>query len=208
MKRAFAIVILVLVSTARSGAEQLPIRTYTTADGLARDRIYKIISDPRGYLWFCTYDGLLRFHGYEFVNYTVAHGLPHRQVFDLLITHSGDYWVATANGLAQFNPIAPTPNSKFKAYVPKTRPDAEVTTDLYEDSSGTIWFGTGNGLHVLRQTGNDWQMEYVSLGEKPYEGLDVTTIIEASPGVLWIGTEQGLFRRFSDGKVERFGVKD
>ncbi|HJY29325.1 MAG TPA: two-component regulator propeller domain-containing protein [Pyrinomonadaceae bacterium] len=208
VKRAFAIVILILVSIARSGAEQLPIRTYTTADGLARDRVYKIVSDPRGYLWFCTYDGLSRFDGYEFVNYTVAHGLPHRQVFDLLITHTGDYWVATANGLAHFNPIAPAPDSKFKAYIPKTRPDAEVTTDLYEDSSGTIWFGTGNGLHVLRQTGNDWQMEYVSLGEKPDEGLDLTSIIEASPGVLLIGAEQGLFRRFSDGKVERFGVKD
>ena len=208
VKRAFAIVILILVSTARSGAEQLPVRTYTTADGLARDRVYKIVSDPRGYLWFCTYDGLSRFDGYEFVNYTVAHGLPHRQVFDLLITRSGDYWVATANGLAHFNPIAPTPDSKFKAYVPKGRADAEVITDLYEDSSGTIWAATGNGLHMLRQTGNDWQMEYVSLGEKPDESLDLTTIVEASPGVLWIGTEQGLFRRFSDDKVERFGVKD
>ncbi len=208
MKRAISIAILILVSFAQSGAEQLPIRTYTTADGLARDRVYKIVSDPRGYLWFCTYDGLSRFDGYEFVNYSVAHGLPHRQVFDLLITHSGDYWVATAAGVAHFNPIATTPGSKFKAYVPKGRPDAEVITDLYEDSTGTIWISTGNGLHVLRQAGNDWQLEYVSLGEKPDEGLDLTTIIEASPGVLWIGAEQGLFRRFSDGRVERFGVKD
>src|SRR5678815_1507314 len=71
VKRAFAIAILILVSSARSGAEQLPIRTYTTADGLARDRIYKIVSDPSGFLWFCTYDGLSRFDGYEFVNYSV-----------------------------------------------------------------------------------------------------------------------------------------
>jgi ligand-binding sensor domain-containing protein len=208
VKRAFAIAILILVSSAQSGAEQLPIRTYTTADGLARDRVYKIVSDPRGYLWFCTYDGLSRFDGYEFVNYSVAHGLPHRQVFDLLITRSGDYWVATSAGLAHFNPIATTPGSKFKAYVPKGRPDAEVITDLYEDSAGTIWISTSNGLHVLRQTGNDWQIEYVSLGEKPDDALDLTSIIEGSAGVLWIGTEQGLFRRFSDGRVERFGVKD
>jgi hypothetical protein len=46
VKRAFAIAILILVSSAQSGAEQLPIRTYTTADGLARDRVYKIVSDP------------------------------------------------------------------------------------------------------------------------------------------------------------------
>jgi hypothetical protein len=58
--------------------EQLPIRTYTTADGLARDRVYKIVPDPHGFLWFCTYDGLSRFDGYEFVNYSVEHGFPHR----------------------------------------------------------------------------------------------------------------------------------
>ena len=40
------IAILILVSSVRSGAAQLPIRTYTTADGLARDRVYKIVSDP------------------------------------------------------------------------------------------------------------------------------------------------------------------
>ena len=51
--------------SARNRAEQLPIRTYTTADGLPRDRVYKIVPDPRGFLWFCTYDGLSRFDGYE-----------------------------------------------------------------------------------------------------------------------------------------------
>lgn len=208
MKRAIAIFVLVLISCAQPRAEQLPIRTYTTADGLARDGVYKIVPDPRGFLWFCTYDGLSRFDGYEFVNYSVAHGMPHRQVLDLLITRSGDYWIATWAGVARFNPLASTSESKFKSYLPVGRPDAEVITDLYEDASGTIWVGTGNGLHRLRQAGNDWQLEYVSLGENAAEQLDVSTTAEGPSGVLWIGTEQGLFRRFSDGKVERFSTRD
>ena len=208
MKRAIAIFVFVLISCAQQRAEQLPIRTYTTADGLPRDRVYKIVPDPRGFLWFCTYDGLSRFDGYEFVNYSVAHGLPHRVVFDLLITRSGEYWVATSAGVARFNPLASSSESKFKTYVPTGRPDAEVITDLYEDSSATMWVGTGNGLHKLVQNGGDWQIEYVSLGENPGEQLDITTTVEASPGVLWIGSEQGLFRRFGDGKVERFATKD
>ena len=71
MKRLVAIFV-VLISFAHSRAEQLPIRTYTTADGLPRDSIQTIVSDPRGYLWFCTSDGLSRFDGYEFVNYGLA----------------------------------------------------------------------------------------------------------------------------------------
>jgi ligand-binding sensor domain-containing protein len=62
VKRALAIVAFVLLSCAQYRAEQLPIRTYTTADGLPRDRVYKIVPDRRGFLWFCTYDGLFR-HG-------------------------------------------------------------------------------------------------------------------------------------------------
>jgi ligand-binding sensor domain-containing protein len=85
-----------LSQSAQSRAEQLPIRTYTTAEGLARDQVYKIVTDPRGFLWFCTTDGLSRFDGYEFVNYSVAQGLPHRIVYDLVISGKGDYWVATS----------------------------------------------------------------------------------------------------------------
>src|SRR5215216_4597816 len=113
------LLVALLFGVAPGKAEQLPIRTYTTADGLARDGIYKIVSDPRGFLWFCTYDGLSRFDGYEFVNYSVAQGLPHRLVSDLLITRSGEYWVATSAGVAHFNPVAATPDAKFKTYVPK-----------------------------------------------------------------------------------------
>jgi ligand-binding sensor domain-containing protein/signal transduction histidine kinase len=200
--------IALVFGIAPSNAEQLPIRTYTTVDGLARDRVYKIIPDPHGFLWFCTYDGLSRFVGYEFVNYSIEHGLPHRVVFDLLITRKGDYWVATSNGIARFNPLAATSGSKFKAYIPTQRSTSEIILDLYEDSSGTIWAGTGNGLLRVRETAEDVQFEFVSLGEKPGEELDITTIVEGSPGVLWVGTETGLFRLYSDGKAERFTTQN
>ena len=208
MKRVVAIVLLVLISCAQNRAEQLPIRTYTTADGLARDSIHKIVSDPLGYLWFCTADGLSRFDGYEFANYSVAQGLPHRVVYDLLITTSGDYWVATSAGVARFNSFAAAPEGKFKTYVPAQRPGSELISSLYQDSSGTIWLGTDNGLHTLRQSGGDWRVDYVSLGEKEGQQFNITRVIEGAPGVLWIAAEQGLFRRFQDGRVEHFTEKD
>ena len=57
-------------------ASRLPIKTYTTADGLARDYITCIEQDSRGFLWFCTAEGLSRFDGYQFTNYRVEQGLP------------------------------------------------------------------------------------------------------------------------------------
>src|SRR5215471_6894990 len=32
-------------------ARRLPIKTYTTADGLARDRVERVVPDNRGFLW-------------------------------------------------------------------------------------------------------------------------------------------------------------
>ena len=207
MKRVIAIFIL-LIAVAHSRAEQLPIRTYTTAEGLARDQVYKIVTDPHGFVWFCTSDGLSRFDGYEFVNYSVAQGLPHRVVSDLLIPRKGDYLVGTSAGVALFYASGINPHPKFKTFVPTQRPDAQIITDLYEDRSGRIWVGTGNGLFRLHQVGGgDWQFEYVSLGEKGDEQLDITSMVEDSYGVLWVGTEQGLFRRFPDGKAERFTTR-
>src|SRR5258708_21894113 len=97
---------LALLPGARSvSAEQLPVRTYTTADGLPRDLILRIVRDSHGFLWFCTADGLSRFNGYEFTNYGVEQGLPNPVINDLLETRRGVYWVATnGGGVAGFNP--------------------------------------------------------------------------------------------------------
>ena len=72
-------------------AERLPIKTYTTADGLAHNQVKRIVRDSRGFLWFCTADGLSRFDGYAFTTFGVEQGLPHPVVNDLLETRGGEY---------------------------------------------------------------------------------------------------------------------
>src|SRR5229473_3054829 len=101
--------LLSLVSGSR--AEQLPFKNYTTADGLVRDEINRIVRDSHGFLWFCTTEGLSRFDGYTFTNYGVEQGIPDGDVRDLIETRSGEYWIATFNGVARFNPKAVPANS-------------------------------------------------------------------------------------------------
>ena len=71
-------------------AERLPVKTYTTVDGLAHNNINKIVRDSRGFLWFCTGDGLSRFDGYTFTNYGTDQGLPLNTVNDLLEPYPDD----------------------------------------------------------------------------------------------------------------------
>src|SRR5258706_2591187 len=95
---------LLLILCRPIAAERLPISTYTTADGLAHNDVNRIVRDSRGFLWFCTFEGLSRFDGYTFTTLGVDQGLPSPAVNDLLETTDGQYWVATAAGLCRFNP--------------------------------------------------------------------------------------------------------
>src|SRR5437588_6767948 len=83
--------------------ERLPLKPYTVAAGLPNNVINKIVRDSRGFLWFCTGEGLSRFDGYGFTNYGVDQGLPHSTVNDMLETRTGELWIGTNGGLVLFD---------------------------------------------------------------------------------------------------------
>src|SRR5262245_36270622 len=92
-------VLVVILAAGNAYAERLPVEALTVAHGLASNTIHKIVRDSRGFLWFCTGDGLSRFDGHQFVNFRLEHGLPGRNVLDVIESRAGDYWVATNAGL-------------------------------------------------------------------------------------------------------------
>ena len=87
-----------IVCTVDNQAERLPIKSYPTADGLAHNHVNRIKKDSRGFLWFCTDEGLSRFDGSQFVNYTSAQGLPHPDVNDFLEARDGTIDIQTQPG--------------------------------------------------------------------------------------------------------------
>jgi ligand-binding sensor domain-containing protein len=196
-----------------SNAERLPIKTYTTADGLVSNRISRIVRDSRGYLWFCTENGLSRFDGSRFINYTVEQGLPYDEVNDLLETRSGAYWIATGYGLVRYNPkglplpygkVSPRSDPMFVVYRGGGDRITSVVKALYEDRSGTIWIGAWQGLYRLEQAGDQARFHFIELGMPASEPQIVRNILEDRKGALWLTTESGLYRRSPDGTVDRF----
>ena len=193
-------------------AERLPVKTYTVADGLLRDNVTKIKQDSRGFLWFCTAEGVSRFDGYAFTNFTTDDGLPDRNVNDFLETRNGEIYLATNGGLARLDPHGRRnpDNSMFTVFLPE-KPQAKNIQVLFEDENGTIFVGTGDGLYKLVETDGEIRFEDVSLGEivTREELIIITAIIEDRNKALWIGTEKsGLFRISADGKTEQFTKAD
>lgn len=141
--------LLSLCLTAHS--ERLPIRTYTSADGLAQDRVKRIVRDSRGFLWFCTADGLSRFDGYRFVTYDATQGLPFSSVNDLLETRAGVYWIASnGGGVFRFNPVASVQEAAATIKAGDQRPASTAVTENNQDDPRFTVYPVGDKSQTNR----------------------------------------------------------
>lgn len=200
--------------------ERLPLKYYTVADGLAHNEVNKIVRDSRGFLWFCTSNGLSRFDGYSFTNYGTDQGLPDPYVNDFLETSSGEFYVATNGGLVLFNPKGvansriidanqSTQTTPLFAVIKSDDDDRRAlsTTVLLADRNGQIWCGTMKGLFQLAKSDAHHQLVAVPIGLPTEYARQsyVYALLEDHYGTLWIGTANGLYRRWPDGHSAHYG---
>ena len=168
---------LVVIPCARNTSSQHPnFRIFTTEQGLAHDSINRIVRDSRGFMWFCTAEGLSRYDGKRFTNFTQDQGLPHRNVSAMLETHDGKLLIGTSNGVVLFNPlgrpyrwnIAESHLEQDGDDPPMFRtfePPGEITNfhrrvyALAEDHDGVIWVATGGALYRVTIENDELKFE-------------------------------------------------
>ena len=194
---------LLAIPPADALAQRLPLKAYSTADGLAHNSVNRIVRDSAGFLWFCTAGGLSRFDGYTFTNFGVDQGLPHADVTDFLETRSGEYWLGTKAGLVRFDPTGLTKKEGAPAAGTSARPSmfvpvapagdaqlAVVVTVLREGRDGAIWVGTTDGLFRLESDEGRQSLHPIAIGI-PHDNVQqriVTDLLEDRSGTLWIAT--------------------
>ena len=127
---------LFLAATVAS-AELLPIRSFTTADGLAEDGVTTIASDTRGFLWIATAGGLSRFDGYRFTTWDDQHPPSYRGAWAFLADPDGNYWVGASEGLRRFGKEGP---AHFETLVPDSNVHRIVA--LLRTRSGRLFAAT------------------------------------------------------------------
>lgn len=208
----FFLLCLFLPAIAPLGAEHLPIRLYTTADGLSSNAIVCALRDSRGFLWFCTNEGLSRFDGYTFTNYAAEQGLPGREAADFLETRDGEYWVATAGAISRFNPqwasrVAGGANAgRFDVYRLAPGGDPGPIIQIAEAVDGRIWCLT---LHNLYRFDSAQKIfESIDLGPGFGASKLWDAILPDSDGSLWLGGDGVLARRLATGHVESYGAAE
>lgn len=88
------------VSAAQTDPEYIFSR-WETEQGLPNNSVTAMVQDSQGYLWFGTFNGLIRFNGQEFTVTDLSNvpELPSSAIVNLHLEKSGRLWVATTRGL-------------------------------------------------------------------------------------------------------------
>src|SRR5687768_5472557 len=80
-------------------------RSWTVEKGLPHGTVRGITQTSDGYLWFATYEGVVRFNGERFRIFDKAStiGIPNSSVMSIFRDRSGTLWLGTAAGVTRYD---------------------------------------------------------------------------------------------------------
>jgi ligand-binding sensor domain-containing protein len=87
-----------LLSSFVSSGQGFATLQYSTDDGLPSNTVYSIFRDRKGFLWFCTDQGVARYNGVHFERFNTSNGLADNEIFDAREDDYGRIWFFTYNG--------------------------------------------------------------------------------------------------------------
>jgi ligand-binding sensor domain-containing protein/AraC-like DNA-binding protein len=159
-------------------------KTFTSLDGLTKDRIRRIKDDMNGNLWISFFSSYVnRFSHGKFTAFNESHGLKGKKNDVIYEDRKGNLLFGSReNGVFIYK------DGKFSRY-PLPGVDKHQITTMHEDEKGNFWIGTNRGL--FRLTGK------VTRRYTAEDGLTsdfITSFTEDSDRNLWVGTAAGLNR--------------
>ena len=188
-------------------AERLPVKIYTSADGLGSSFVDAMFRDSRGFMWFCTRDGLSRFDGARFVTFQIGAKDSPPGIEGIFETRRGTYFVVTTGGTYRFNPNDISPPDEVWP-----RLNAEFVTSgrgqFFEDSRGTLWFA-GGGLYRVRESSDNVIFDRYNLALPSDLSVAPTfgDLTETADGSLWMNSNVGVIRRLPDERTVFYPVE-
>ncbi|MGQ1889198.1 hybrid sensor histidine kinase/response regulator transcription factor [Thermophagus sp. OGC60D27] len=172
------------------------IDVISSNQGLPSDDVRDVFQDSKGFIWFCTTEGLIRYDGYVLKTYSIA--LHHNRG---LITNSfnaidedseGYLWCATDRGVARLDQQKET----FTFYNTKSPAPYTLSYDVINtlavDKHNKIWIGSsGDGVDVLDPLSGIIGRYSTAQKETGINSDWITHIYRDDQDNIWIGSWQG-----------------
>ncbi|MBN1116514.1 MAG: response regulator [Bacteroidales bacterium] len=157
-----------------------------------------ILSDHKGFLWFATIDGLIRFDGINLFLYEHSdldsNSLLNNEVNALAEDAYGNLWIGTSKGLNLYNREMDNFSDVSRQAAQLMELSDTYISDISVDSNSMLWISTyGNNFYVLNSANHEIR-SYIPIKNYPGEFLSKgITRIAIHNEKVWIGTRDGLF---------------
>jgi signal transduction histidine kinase/streptogramin lyase len=186
---------------------------YGVAEGLPEEVAITPLQDDKGFIWFGTQNGLVKYDGYRFKVYKAAldktdsTSLPMRSQFGgLLKARDGKIWIAGESaGITSFDPINEIFRNFYTAVNAHEVDDHRFSSLLFEDEAGNIWFTAGLSMDKQYST---CRLDPETGTIKQYPVVDINDInvfkrpfgTAESSGTVWLLDEKNNLNKLNQQK--------
>ena len=160
---------------------------WTTRDGLPHNQVNSIAQTPEGYLWFATWEGVVRYNGQEFRAFgrNNVPAMMDSGIRAVTVGPSGALVVATSRG-----GVSVLRGEAWTTYTVENGLTQNETFAALEDRSGRIWVATEN-RGITRLDGAQATVFNASNGLPSDVGY---ALAEDGAGAVWVATGEGIAR--------------
>ncbi|MEE9394846.1 MAG: two-component regulator propeller domain-containing protein [Planctomycetota bacterium] len=158
-------------------------RNFSEEVGLAKTRVFSMVEDRKGALWFGSITGgASRYDGKSYKKFTVNEGLASNDIYWIFEDRDANIWFGTPKGVSRYD---------GNSMITFTTKEGLVHDSVYaitQDKTGRIWFGTQGG--VCSYDGKSFS----NLAEKVGRSfVNVRAMVVDRSGKLWFGGQEGAF---------------
>ena len=176
-------------------AQQYPVTNYTKDRGLPGNQVWDIYQDSRGYMWFATSAGLVKYNGKEYKFYGKKDGLLNDWPLGITGNKDSVLWVSSERGVSSLK------NGKVHTWLLR---EAEDRIKLFTDSYNRVWaYSTlfpGDIFYFLQDSLHNFS------SENNFKNQTILNIAEDNEGGIYFLTRPGkLYKYFAD-KIKEISI--
>jgi signal transduction histidine kinase/ligand-binding sensor domain-containing protein len=129
---------------------------FSVAEGLPSSEVYDVFQDKKGFMWFATDNGVVRYDGYQMEVIQSSEGLTDPVVFGFVEDSKGRIWFRTISGRLSYyfnkNIYKYRYNDALAPFCKNS-----ILSSLYVDSTDNVWFGTGIAIGKIDSAGRVYE---------------------------------------------------
>ena len=179
------------------GSTEPYMKWITEEDGLPSNEVYHVIQDDKGYIWFATDDGIVKYDGKNFGIFNKSNGLPENVVFRLYKKESGSIigeCISNKYFALKNERIFPF---KINDSISRHLGSANISFSYAQDNKGSHHFGTRYGMFSINENG-----KLLISPEQPYTVLDHDSLINGlalfNVNNTWLSAKEATMKKKSN----------